>query len=260
MMSAALTVSAVAQTARKVTVNLSEDGQANMVGYLPAKGTGRAVVDLPGGGYSHLSLQNEGHDWAQWMNEQGIAYFVVTYRMPKGDRTVPMGDAQRAIRTVRDSATVWCVNAADVGIMGFSAGGHLASTVSTHSQPAERPDFSILFYPVISMDERVTHKGSCQNFLGPDGQRDTLLVHEFSNQNAVRSGETPPAIILMANDDRAVPPMTNGIAYYTAMQQAGIACALHVYPSGGHGFGFRDTFRYHDVMLQELRQWLLHLK
>jgi acetyl esterase/lipase len=177
MMSAALTVSAVAQTARKVTVNLSEDGQANMVGYLPAKGTGRAVVDLPGGGYSHLSLQNEGHDWAQWMNEQGIAYFVVTYRMPKGDRTVPMGDAQRAIRTVRDSATVWGVNAADVGIMGFSAGGHLASTVSTHSQPAERPDFSILFYPVISMDERVTHKGSCQNFLGPDGQRDTLLVH-----------------------------------------------------------------------------------
>ena len=245
-----------AQTARQLTVNITPDGTANIVGYLPAQPSGRAIVDCPGGGYSHLSLQNEGHDWAPYFNKLGIAYFVLTYRMPGGDRTIPMGDAQQAIRTVRDSAKVWNINPYDVGIMGFSAGGHLASTVSTHSEGAERPDFSILFYPVISMDERVTHKGSCVNFLGSEGQKDERLVREFSNQNAVRSHLTPPAIILLANDDRAVPPVTNAIAYYSAMRNAGNECALHVYPTGGHGFGFRTTFKYHDQMLTDLTAWL----
>ena len=155
-----------AQTRRQMTVNITPDGKANMVGYLPQNATGRAIVDCPGGGYSHLSMQNEGHDWAAWFNEQGIAYFVLTYRMPNGDRSIPMGDAQQAIRTVRDSAKVWNINPYDVGIMGFSAGGHLASTVSTHSELDCRPDFSILFYPVISMNERETHKGSVNGFLG----------------------------------------------------------------------------------------------
>ena len=245
-----------AQTARQLTVNLTDDGRANMVAYLPENPTGRAVVDLPGGGYSHLSMQNEGHDWAEWFNRQGIAFFVVTYRMPNGDRTIPMGDAQRAIRTVRDSAAVWSVNPYDVGVMGFSAGGHLASTVSTHSELAERPDFSILFYPVISMNERETHKGSCVGFLGPEGQKDERLVKAFSNQNAVRRHLTPPAIILLANDDRAVPPVTNGIAYYSAMRRAGNECTMHVYPTGGHGFGFRSSFKYHDQMLGDLQTWL----
>ena len=147
-----------AQTAKTFTVNITADGKANMVAYLPEQPSGRAIVDCPGGGYSHLSMQNEGHDWAPWFNQQGIAYFVLTYRMPHGDRTIPMSDAQQAIRTVRDSATVWGVNPEDVGIMGFSAGGHLASTVSTHSELDCRPNFSILFYPVISMNERETHK------------------------------------------------------------------------------------------------------
>lgn len=253
----ALTVSA--QTARKITVNITTDGQSNMVVYLPVNPTGRAVVDLPGGGYSHLSMQNEGHDWAEWFNQQGIAYCVLTYRMPGGDRTIPISDAQQAIRTVRDSAQAWGVNPQDVGIMGFSAGGHLASTVSTHSELACRPDFSILFYPVISMDERETHKGSCVGFLGEEGMKDEGLVREFSNQNAVRKGETPPAVILLASDDRAVPPLTNGLAYYTAMCRQGISCALYAYPSGGHGYGFRTTFKYHDQMLTDLSTWLQHL-
>ncbi len=245
-----------AQTARQLTVNLTDDGKANIVGYLPAAPTGQAVVACPGGGYSHLSMQNEGHDWADYFNRQGIAYFVLTYRMPKGDRTIPVGDAEKAIRTVRDSADVWGVNPYNVGIMGFSAGGHLASTVSTHSDFAARPDFSILFYPVISMNERETHKGSCVNFLGAEGQRDKQLVKAFSNQNAVCAHLTPPAIILTANDDRAVPPVTNAIAYYSAMRRAGNDCALYVYPAGGHGFGFRSTFGYHQQMMDDLTMWL----
>ncbi len=250
---------AAAQTARKFTINLTADGKANMVAYLPEKPTGRAVVDLPGGGYSHLATQHEGHDWAEWFNKQGMAFFVVTYRMPGGDRTIPISDAQQAIRTVRDSADVWGINPCDVGIMGFSAGGHLASTVSTHSEMDCRPDFSILFYPVISMNERESHRGSVINFLGKD-KGDKNLVRMFSNQNAVRIHTTPPAIILLANDDGAVPPVTNGVAYYTAMRRAGNECALHVYPSGGHGFGFRPTYKFHDQMLNDLATWLDHHK
>lgn len=248
-----------AQSARRLTVNITADGQSSMEVYLPQQPTGRAVVCLPGGGYSHLSMANEGHDWASWFNSQGITFCVLTYRMPHGDRTIPMSDAQQAIRTVRDSAVVWGVTPNEVGIMGFSAGGHLASTVSTHSNQDSRPDFSILFYPVISMDERETHRGSVDGFLGRQ-KTDTLLVRQYSNQNAVQPRVTPPAIILLANDDRAVPPVTNGIAYYSAMCRAGNPCALHVYPSGGHGFGFRSTFRYHEQMLYDLAAWLRALK
>ncbi len=252
----AVALTATGQTSRKVTVNLTDDGKANMVGYLPVTPTGKAVVGCPGGGYRTLSMQNEGHQWAEYFNRQGIAYFVLTYRMPNGDRSIPMGDAQKAIRTVRDSAAVWHINPRDVGIMGFSAGGHLAATVSTHSDFEVRPDFSILFYPVISMNERETHKGSCVNFLGEDGQKDAKLVKEYSNQHAVRRHLTPPAIILTANDDRTVPPVTNGVAYYAAMRRCGNDCALYVYPTGGHGFGFKTTFTYHEQMLNDLTTWL----
>ena len=258
-MLAVTVMSLQAQTARKFTVNITPDSKANMVCYLPENPSGRAVVDLPGGGYTHLAVDHEGHDWAEWFNRQGIAFFVVTYRMPGGDRTIPMGDAQQAIRIVRDSAQAWAVNPYDVGIMGFSAGGHLASTVSTHSEFDARPDFSILFYPVISMNERETHSGSVNGFLGKD-KNNKELVRRFSNQHAVRSHLTPPAVILMANDDGAVPPVTNGIAYYSAMRNAGNECALYVYPTGGHGFGFRPTYRFHDQMLSDLASWLSHHK
>ena len=245
-----------AQTARKVTVNLTDDGKANMVGYLPEKPTGKAVVGCPGGGYTGLSMQNEGHDWAEYFNRQGIAYFVLTYRMPKGDRQLPISDAEKAMTTVRDSANVWDINPLDVGIMGFSAGGHLASTISTHSEFAARPNFSILFYPVISMNEKESHKGSCLNFLGMEGQNDGKLVKQYSNQHAVRRHLTPPAIILTANDDRTVPPVTNGLAYYSAMRREGNDCALYIYPTGGHGFGYRSSFTYHQQMLNDLTTWL----
>lgn len=255
---AALGFAAQAQTARELTVSLTPDGAANIRVFLPEHPSGRAVVGCPGGGYSHLSMQNEGTDWAEYFNRQGIVYCVLTYRMPKGDRSIPMSDAQNAIRTVRDSADAWHVSPYDVGIMGFSAGGHLASTTATHAPQEARPDFQILFYPVISMDERATHKGSVVGFLG-DGRGDEKLVREFSNDRQVRKHQTPPAIILMAGDDRAVPPMTNGLAYYTALRKAGVPATLHIYPSGGHGFGFRAGFTYHDLMLTELTTWLDNL-
>lgn len=255
-------ISASAQsTARKFVLKNSADGQSELTCYLPKKLTGRAVVDCPGGGYSHLAMDHEGHQWAEYFNKQGIAYFVLKYRMPKGDRNIPLGDAYQAMRTVRDSAEVWHINKKDVGIMGFSAGGHLASSVSTHADEAVRPNFSILFYPVISMDERITHKGSCVNFLGEERKTNAKLVEEWSNDKAVRPQVTPRVILLMSSDDKVVPPVTNGVAYYTAMNKAGNECTLHIYPSGGHGWGFRNTaqgFRYHTQMLDDLTTWLQH--
>ncbi len=247
---------AQSQTAKKFTLDLTDDAKAQMVCYLPVTPSGRAVVGIPGGGYSVLSNDHEGHQASGWMNEQGIAYFVVNYRLPEGDRTRPIGDVEKAMRTVRDSASVWGINPHDVGIMGFSAGGHLASVISTHSAFEVRPDFTILFYPVISMDEKVSHVWSCRNFLGKEGQQDAALVHSFSTQHAVKRHLTPPAVILMANDDRLVPPVTNGIAYYSAMRNAGNECSMFIYPSGDHGFGFGTWFKFHDQMLNDLGNWL----
>ena len=255
-----LVITAMAQTARQFKVNLTADGEANIEAFLPQNPTGRAVVACPGGGYQHLAMAHEGTDWAPYFNEQGIALFVLKYRMPKGNREIPMQDARNAILMVRDSADAWGINPYDVGIMGSSAGGHLASTISTHEEYASRPNFTILFYPVISMNERETHVGSCRNFLGEEGQKDEKLVKAFSNQNAVRRHLTPPAIIITAHDDRTVQPVTNGIAYYSAMRRNGNYCALYVYPSGGHGFGFRSTWAYHDQMLNDLTQWLKSVK
>ena len=251
-----LAMATQAQTARQFTINLTDDGKAQMVVFLPTSPSGKAIVGVPGGGYSMLSNTHEGTQWSGWLNQKGIAYFVVNYRLPNGDRTIPMGDVEKGIRIVRDSAAVWGINPHDVGIMGFSAGGHLASVISTHSDFAVRPNFSILFYPVISMDERVSHKYSCINFLGQEGQKDPKLVHDFSTQNAVRRHLTPPAIILMSSDDRLVPPVTNGVAYYSAMRNAGTECAMHIYPTGDHGWGIGPWFKYHDQMLNDLGTWL----
>ena len=245
---------AATPTARHFVITFAEG--ARLTAYLPTQPSGRAIVDLPGGGYSHLAVDHEGHQWADWMNRQGIAFFVLEYRMPKGDRTIPLTDAYRAMTTVRDSATAWRVNPYDVGIMGFSAGGHLASAVSTHAPWAARPNFSILFYPVVSMDERVTHKGSCANFLGAEGMKDKRLIRQWSNDACVRRHLTPPACVILSTDDRVVPPVTNGVAYYSAMRRAGNNCALYAYPSGGQGYGIRKNFAFHKQMLGDLKAWL----
>lgn len=254
-------LSALAQsTARKFVLKNSADGQSELTCYLPQNPTGRAVVDCPGGGYSHLAMDHEGHQWAEYFNRQGIAFFVLKYRMPKGDRNIPLSDAYQAMRTVRDSAAVWHINKEDVGIMGFSAGGHLASSVSTHAEYDARPNFSILFYPVISMDERITHKGSCINFLGEERKTNPQLVKEWSNDKAVRRHLTPRAIILMSSDDEVVPPVTNGVAYYSAMRNEGNECTMHVYPTCGHGWGFSPGIPFHEQMLNDLTSWLNHFQ
>ena len=217
--------------------------------------TGRAIVDCPGGGYGHLSMQNEGTDWADFFCSRGITLAVLQYRMPHGDRQIPVSDAEDAIRLLRDSAAIWHLNPRDVGIMGFSAGGHLASVVSTHAEWAVRPDFTILFYPVITMGKKGQHEGSCRNFLGAQ-RDDEQVIRQYSSHQNVRRHLTPPALILLANDDTGVPPVSNGIAYYEAMRNSGNDCSLYVYPRGGHGFGYRTSFPYHEAMLSDLSSWL----
>ena len=244
-----------AQTARKFTIDLTDDGEAQMLTFLPEKPSGRAIVGIPGGGYSVFSNSHEGTHWSEWLNQRGIAYFVVNYRLPQGNRNIPIGDVEKGFKIVRDSAAVWGIQPRDVGIMGFSAGGHLASVISTHSPYEVRPDFSILFYPVISMDERVSHVYSCRNFLGED-QKNPAMVRDFSTQNAVKRHLTPPAVIFMSSDDNLVPPVTNGVAYYSAMRNAGNECAMYIYPTGGHGWGFGPWFKYHDQLLTEFGNWL----
>ena len=244
-----------AQTLRKFTLDLTDDGAAQMVCFLPQTPSGKAIVGVPGGGYSMLSNGHEGMMASDWLNQRGIAYFVVNYRLPEGDRTKPISDVEQGIRIVRDSAQVWGINPHDVGIMGFSAGGHLSSVISTHSAFDVRPDFTILFYPVISMDERVSHVWSCRNFLGED-QKNPAIVRDFSTDKAVRRHLTPPACIIMASDDRLVPPVTNGVQYYSAMRNAGNECAMYIYPTGDHGFGFGPWFKYHNQMLTDLGNWL----
>ena len=241
-------------TARSFILDLTPDGAAQMVVFLPQQPSGRAVVCCPGGGYAKLSSDHEGTAWAEFFNDRGIAYAVVNYRLPHGDRTLPVADVEQAMRTMRDSAAVWRVHPHDIGIMGFSAGGHLASTVATHAPYALRPDFQILFYPVITMG-RGTHRGSMVELLG-DGREDEDLVRLYSNETQVRRHLTPPAVIFLSNDDTGVPPVYNGVAYYTAMRNAGNDCSLHVYPTGGHGYGFRDSFPFHDQMLSDLSAWL----
>ena len=247
----------LAAPARQFTLNLTPDGAAQMVVYLPKEPTGRGVVCCPGGGYAVLSNTHEGASWAPFFNERGIAFALVNYRIPHGDRSLPFADVEQAMRTMRDSAAVWQLNPRDIGIMGSSAGGHLASTIATHTPYELRPDFQILVYPVITMG-RGTHQGSLEGLLG-DARQDPDLVALYSNERQVRRHLTPPAIILLSSDDQLVPPVPNGVAYYNAMRNAGNSCSLHIYPTGGHGYGFMPFFAYHDQMVSDLSAWLEHL-
>ena len=250
----ALGVTSFAQTAREFKLPLTPDGAAELVVYLPENPTGRAVVACPGGGYAVLSNTLEGAAWHEFFNGKGIAFALVNYRIPHGDRTLPISDAEQAMRVMRDSAARWQLNPRDIGIMGSSAGGHLASTIAIHTPYELRPDFQILIYPVITMGPG-THQGSLDGLLG-DQQKDQELVRLYSNELQVKSHLTPPAIIILADDDALVPPVPNAIAYYTAMRNAGNSCSIHIYPSGGHGFGYMPFFAYREQMLSDLSAWL----
>jgi acetyl esterase/lipase len=218
--------------------------------FLPQNATGptSAIVICPGGGYAKLSMEYEGVNEAQYFQSHGVAAFVLKYRLPiNGYRhPVPLLDAQRAIRLVRSRAADWKIDVAKVGIMGFSAGGHLASTLETHfdagnasaadpvDQQGCRPDFAVLVYPVISMKDGLTHSGSKANLLGPNP--DPALVENLSNDTQV-TPQTPPTILVAAQDDHTV-PIENSRLMYAALQKAGVPSAIQEYPHGGHGFGF----------------------
>lgn len=238
---------------KPIELPVSADGTSNLTVYSPDTPNGVAIIMCPGGGYSHLAMNHEGHDMASWFNAQGITYIVLKYRMPNGKSEVPLSDAKEAIRLVRNHATEWKINPEKVGIMGASAGGHLASTLATHYSSKEtRPNFQILLYPVITMDKSYTHMGSHNNLLGKDASIE--LEKKFSNELQVNK-DTPQAFIVLSSDDGAVPP-ANGVNYYIALIQNKVPASLHAYPIGGHGWGFRDNFPYKRQWTGELEAWL----
>ena len=212
----------------------------------------RAIVIIPGGGYEFLAFEHEGTDWAPFFNGQGIAAFVLKYRMPKGNHLVPISDAEEAIKIVRRNANKYNIDPKQIGIMGFSAGGHLASTIATHSVGDAKPDFQILFYPVITMNPKFTHKGSMTNFLGKNPKK--KMIEQYSNDLQV-TNDTPRVFLALSNDDTAVPPI-NGLNYYQECNNHGVPASIHIYPTGGHGWGYWAFFDYHLEVLIELKKWL----
>ncbi len=222
--------------------------------YLPAakKASGRAIVICPGGGYGGLAMNHEGTDWAPFFNRMGIAAIVLKYRMPHGKKEVPISDAEQAIRLVRANADAWNIDPNDVGIMGSSAGGHLASTIATHAKKDALPNFQILFYPVITMDPEFTHIGSHNNLLGEKAKKKDELL--YSNDVQV-SRTTPRALILLSDDDDVVVP-ANGVNYYFELYKHDVPASLMVYPTGGHGWGIGTGFAYHLEMLMNVKAWL----
>jgi len=237
---------------RSFTVNITPDGEATLTAFLPEHPDGRALLAFPGGGYRQTSIGNNAQ-WAPLYNSLGISFFILKYRMPEGRPERTLGDAWAAMRLIRDKAGEWGVDPQKIGVMGTSAGGHLASTVATSAPEGLRPAFQVLFYPVITFGEGC-HKGSRDNFLGA-GAADSALVARYSSEKQV-TAQTPPAIIFASTDDRGVPPEYNAAAYYIAMTLQGCIASLHIYPEGGHGWTFASAFRYHDQVVDELTAWL----
>lgn len=222
--------------------------------YLPAKTDKpvKAVIICPGGGYSSLAMEHEGYGWASFFNNQEIAAIVLKYRLPNGYPEVPSSDVIEAIRLTKAFAAEWNIDSTCIGIMGSSAGGHLASTVATRAPEEFRPAFQILFYPVILMDSKSTHAGSRSKLLGDNPP---LELERLYSNNIQVTNKTPPAFIALSDDDSAVNPI-NSIKYYMALKEHGVSAAMYIYPTGGHGWGIKPNFRYNREMLNELRKWL----
>jgi acetyl esterase/lipase len=232
----------------------------------PAKATGTAVVVCPGGGYGGLAVDHEGRQIGDWFNSLGVAAFIVEYRhRSRGyGHPAPLQDAQRAIRTVRARADEFKIDPQRIGIMGFSAGGHLASTAGTHfdqgnpeaKDPVERvgcrPDFLILCYAVIAFDEPFTHRGSQRNLLGENA--DPELVRSLSNEKQV-TAETPPTFLFHTDEDTGVPP-ENSIYFYLALRKHKVPAELHVYRTGRHGLGLAPDTPGTKLWPQQCEEWL----
>lgn len=233
-------------------INISEP---RMQAYIAAKqkANGTAVLICPGGGYSGVSMIKEGEDIAKWFNELGVSAFVLYYRMPNGHHEIPLKDAQTALAIIHNRAKEWNINKKKIGIMGFSAGGHLASTVGTHFKTKlQRPAFMILGYPVVTMDKALTHGGSRNNLLGKNPSND--LVKLYSNELQVTK-KTPPTFIIHANDDKAV-PIANSENLKKALDKNKVSAELHIFEVGGHGFGMRKSGIPADHWDEMLKKWL----
>lgn len=220
--------------------------------FLPGKGNNMAVIACPGGGYAYLALEKEGTKFASYFNDQGIALIVLKYRLPKGRSSVPLSDARKAMQLVKAHAAEWHVDNNKIGIMGSSAGGHLAATLSTHAETDVRPAFQILLYPVISMENGLTHPGSRKELLGENP--DSSHVIEYSNEKQVTTA-TPPAFIAVSDDDKTVSSL-NSIYYYEALRKNSVSAELHIYPKGGHGWALNDNFFYKPDLAAALKKWL----
>jgi acetyl esterase/lipase len=228
--------------------NVSE---AEIFVYLPekSKNTGAAVVICPGGGYRIEAMDHEGYDIAKWLKLKGVAGIVLKYRLPYGHHEVPLDDAKRTIRIVRQHAKEWGVDPNKVGIAGSSAGGHLASTVGTHfdlgdstsNDPLEhfscRPDFMLLLYPVITLKEEFGHMGSRKNLIGK--VNNWKLVKEYSNELHV-TPQTPPTFFVLADNDKSVPPR-NSVEFYMQLKRNNVPAEMHIFAKGGHGFGIHKN-------------------
>ena len=255
-------------------VRISKVQNPEIAVFLPSKrnATGQAVVICPGGGYGILAYDWEGTDIAKWLNSKGVAAIVLKYRLPNSKSNIvphmsPLMDAKRAIRMVRAHADKWNLKKNQVGIMGFSAGGHLASTAGTHfdngqtnatdslEKLSSRPDFMVLVYPVITMSKAVMHSGSRDNLIGkkPDAQ----LANFYSNELQVTK-QTPPTFLVHATDDSGV-PVENSLLFYQALKEHGVPAELHVYPKGGHGFGLALGIEETESWTDRCIDWLRSL-
>ena len=221
-----------------------------------SKATGQAVVICPGGGYGKLSMDQEGYLMAQWLAKNGIAAFVLEYRLPNGHREVPLEDVVEAIRVVRKKAKKFNIDPAKVGVMGFSAGGHLAASASNKPEVKDRPNFSILFYPVITANDYTTHRGSFRNLLG---KRHSEQEAEKWDMAKCVDANTPPTILILSDDDTTVPAAGSAM-YYAALRYNGVKASMYVFPEGGHGWGNYDTFSYQKEWQHLLLRWLNELK
>ncbi|MBU0696730.1 MAG: alpha/beta hydrolase [Bacteroidetes bacterium] len=255
-----------ADTSANGLIRISRVSNPQLIIYYPEKevAKGTAVIVCPGGGYSILAINHEGALIAKELNANGITAFVLKYRLPSDEIMVdesvgPLQDAQQAIKMVRGNADKFHVKADKIGVIGFSAGGHLASTLETHFQNALidnpnkvklRPDFAILLYPVITMGE-FAHIGSKNNLLGKNPTDEN--VKEFSNELQV-TAETPPTFIVQAIDDKTV-PVENSIKFMQALKKAGVKCEMHLYQAGGHGFGLNNKTT-KDLWFDRMMNWL----
>ena len=221
----------------------------------PADSTdnGNAIILIPGGRYARLAIRNEGYEWTSYLNDMGFTAAILEYTMPDGNPLKPLDDAADAVRLLRNGNNASVRRAFNnVGVFGFSAGGHLASMLSETDDSISRPDFVALFYPVISMDKNVTHLPSHDNLIGKDADGKTEKA--YSTEKNVKEN-MPHIFIAASSDDRNVSPV-NSLLFCKALIEHGFTPTMHLYPAGRHGWGFSRSFKYHDVMLDDLGTWL----